>query len=153
MKYQQTERQLDDENGQEPRLVAPQLGRVALDDMGRTAEALVVPEQRKTDDGIRNGGEHHRAAQGRADADVLLGAVSTEDHSHESDRAFGQRGAEGCKHGTGRRLSHAQLAAEPLDAVDEIFARKINRGCGPEEEHGCEHEPQKYTIRFGYEPK
>src|ERR1700723_542980 len=146
IEYEQAERDLDDENRQEPCLIPPQFLRIALDVMRGAPEPPMAPQHRAAHDGIGNGGEHHRATQGGADADVLLGGIAAEDYGHEGHGALRQRRAESRQEGTRGRFPDAQFAAQPFDSIDEKFAREINRGGGADEQQSCEHEVQKYTI-------
>ncbi len=128
----QAQRDLEDEDHQEPGLVAPQTLAIEGEDGGAGAPA--AGEDAQPDHGIGDGGQHQRAAERGADADILGRRVMAEGHRHQGDHALRQGGAEGGEDRADRGLADAGLAPDPFHAVDEIFAGDIDRAGGEEQE-------------------
>jgi hypothetical protein len=99
----------------------------------------VVDEEGNANDGISHGGEHQRAAECCADADVLRRPLA-EHHGDKGDDAFRQGRAEGGEHGADGAAGHAEAKADPFHAVDEVFAGEVDdNGGGNQKRQGEGH--------------
>ena len=67
----------------------------------------------------REGGQHERGAQDRADPDRVRRLATREQDRDDRDHRLGQGGPDGREHGADRALGELELASEPLDAVGE----------------------------------
>ena len=90
--------------------------------------------QHETNDRISDGRQYEWSTQGSADTNALRGCIVAKHHSDKGDDTFWERRAEGREDRTHRVLRHADLASDPLDAVDEILTGSINEACGNQQE-------------------
>ena len=129
----QAEHQRRARDDQEPGLVEGQARPVDLDEAGPrrgppASRPSAAHEQEDADDGVREGGQHQRAAQRGPDADLLAGLAGPGEHRDQRDDALGQRRADRGQDGADGHGADAELDPEPLDGVHEPLARQVDRG-------------------------
>ncbi len=90
-------------------------------------------QQGEAYDRVGNCSQDQWATDGGADTEVFCLRGTTEGNGSKSYRALGQSRAEGSQHGSGGGGRETQPLPQPFNAVDEVFAGKIDRAGGRQE--------------------
>jgi hypothetical protein len=79
-------------------------------------------------------GQHQRSTKCCSNSDVLDSRCRAKDNGYERDDALGEGSSKRRQHGADRVLCNPELAADPLDAVDEELAADVDQRCRPDQQ-------------------